>query len=88
MIGLIRTVLILLLVYYVFKILAQWLGPKLLAYAARKTEERFRGHFGTFNSGNTEGEIKIDDSTIHKNTKKRNTSAKKVGEYIDFEEIE
>lgn len=86
MIGLLRTVLILLLVYYLFKILAKWLGPKLFAFAARKTEERFREQFGNYNTRNTE--VEIDDVIMDKHPKKGNTSSKKVGEYIDFEEIE
>ena len=82
-----RTILIILLVYYLFKILARLFAPKILSYAARKTEERFRENFGAgqqaFNKEEHMGDVIID----HKNVKKRTTS-KKVGEYIDYEELD
>ena len=86
--GLLRTILYILLVYYLFKILSKWFAPKLFRYAAKKTEAHFKGQFGNFAqeptpSKQNEGEVSFDN----KNTPKSNPS-KKVGEYIDFEEIE
>ncbi len=86
--GLLRTILIMVLVYYVLKILTRWLGPKLFNYAARKTEERFKEQFGQFSTQNQPQEDTIGDIIIDKNLNKKNKSSKKVGEYIDFEEIE
>ncbi len=84
---LIQTIFILILVYYAVKLLARWLAPKLFGYAMKKTQERFGGQFTHHdyheNSNSQEGET----SVFHKPNRKSNPS-KKVGEYIDFEEID
>ncbi|MGB5668374.1 MAG: DUF4834 family protein [Maribacter sp.] len=83
-----KTILIILLVYYLFKILARWFAPRIINYAAKKTEERFRDSFSGFNNQNKNEEQEIGEVIIDKNTPKKRTSSKKVGEYIEFEEIE
>ncbi|MFD1613641.1 DUF4834 family protein [Gelatiniphilus marinus] len=86
--GLLRTILIIVLVYYGLKVLARIFAPFLIKYAAKKAEKRFGGQFGQFNGHQNqekpkrEGEVTIDKMP---NTK---TSNKKVGDYVDFEEIE
>ncbi|GGG43994.1 hypothetical protein GCM10011414_12060 [Croceivirga lutea] len=84
---LLQTILIVLIVYYGFKILWKWLGPQLLNFAVKKTEERFQQQFNGYhnNSQNADNE---GDTTIVDNPSKRTKSSKKVGEYIDFEEID
>lgn len=87
--GFIKTVLIFLLVYYLLKILAKWLAPKMLRYAARKTEAHFKEKFGGFEGAAQRQESQMGDIIIEKNNKTTTRrSSKKVGEYIDFEEIE
>ncbi len=83
-----KTILIILLVYYLFKILARWFAPRIFSYAAKKTEERFREGFEGFTNQHTNEEERVGDVIIDKNTTKKNTTSKKVGEYIDFEEID
>ncbi len=84
-----KTILIILLVYYLLKILARWFVPKIFSYAARKTEERFREGFGGFpKQGDNTNEEKIGDVIIDKKPPPKKTSSKKVGEYIDFEELD
>lgn len=84
---LLQTILIVILVYYVLKLLFKWLGPKLLNYALRKTGERFgqdfegTGGFGIPRPGG--GETGGNKGPIRKSN-----PSKKVGEYIDFEEID
>lgn len=84
---LLQTILIVILVYYGFKFLLKWLAPKLLNYAVKKTSERFGQQFGNpqdFEPGQrTEGE-----TTISKKPPRKSNPSKKVGEYIDFEEID
>lgn len=84
-----KTILIILLVYYLLKIIARWFAPRIFSYAARKTEERFRENFGGFTNTNVKEEQKVGDVVIDKNaTGKNKTSSKNVGEYIEFEEID
>jgi hypothetical protein len=86
--GFLKTVLIVLLVYYSIKILAKWFAPKLFRYAAKKTEEHFKEKFEGFAGQQAHDEEQIGDVIIDKKTTKKKNSSKNVGEYIDFEEIE
>jgi hypothetical protein len=84
---LLQTVLIVLLVYYGLKILLRWLGPKMLRYALKKTGERFGRPYGPSQdfgaTGTREGETTVEGRPVRKSN-----PSKKVGEYIDFEEID
>lgn len=84
---LLKTILIILLVYYGLKIVAKWYGPRLFKYAAKKTEERFREKFGEFTEQRSDEE-QIGDVTIKKNKPKTTSSKETVGEYIEFEELD
>lgn len=89
--GLLRTVLIILLIWFGLRILSRLFAPVLMKFVAKKAEERFGKQFGNFqnqaqqraNQKRREGETVID--TMPKQNKSSN---EKVGEYIDFEEIE
>ena len=84
-----KAILIFLLAYYLLKILAKWLAPKMFRYAAKKTEEHFKEKFGGFDGTAQKEESRMGDIIIEKNKKTTiRRSSKKVGEYIDFEEIE
>ena len=83
-----KTILIILLVYYLLKILARWFAPKIFSYAAKKTEERFRENFGGNPRQQHANEEKIGEIIIDKKPPKKNNSSKKVGEYIEFEELD
>ena len=85
--GFLKIVLVVLLVYYLFRILAKLFAPKIFAYAARKTEERFREQFDNFQSSQTE-ERPVGDVTIDKTPTRKNKPSNEIGEYIDFEELE
>ena len=85
--GILRTILIILLVYYGLKIISRIFAPVLIKYFAKKASERFGGQFNTHqtqhkDTARKEGEITIDRMP---NTK---TSNKDVGEYVDYEEID
>jgi len=86
--GLLRTILIIALVYYGIKILSRIFAPYLIKYAAKKAEERFGNQFGNPGNGNSqrpaqkEGEVTIDKIP------QRKTSNKDVGDYVDYEEID
>lgn len=84
---LLQTILILVLVYYVAKMLLKWLAPKLLNYAVKKTQERFGQQFGSYQDFREETQKEGSTSYSKKPFRKSNPS-KKVGEYIDFEEID
>ncbi len=83
-----RTLLIILLVYYLFKFLAKWFAPRLISYAAKKTEAHFQEKFGTMANQNREQEERVGDVIIEKKPKKNGSASQNVGEYIDFEEVD
>jgi len=83
-----KTILIILLVYYGLKILIKMFAPKLMGYAAKKTEQHFRERFGEFNQAPKGHKTKEGDVIIEKKPSSSKKSNGTVGEYIDFEEID
>ncbi|NAS13484.1 DUF4834 family protein [Poritiphilus flavus] len=87
--GFFKVVLILLLVYYLFKILARWFGPRLFSYAVKRTEREFQQQFEQFQGQYNSDQSKVGDVSIEKKpTSNTKTSKPDIGEYIDFEEID
>ncbi|MGY5846768.1 DUF4834 family protein [Salegentibacter sp. HM20] len=87
--GVLKTILIILLVYFGFKILIRWFGPLILKWFLKKAGKQFQSQFDQFQqqsrgrSSQPEGKVSIDKKP--KNNRRGN---KKVGEYIDYEEID
>lgn len=76
------------LIYFGAKFLFRLATPYLIRFASRKVDERFQDMFRDFSnqrsySNREEGEISID-----KIPEQPMKSKKKVGEYIEYEEIE
>lgn len=83
-----KVVLIILLIYFGFKIMIRWLGPLILRYFLRKVgkkfEQKFSQQFDTSaRQRQTQGEV-----TIEKKPGKNPKAKNDVGEYIDYEEID
>lgn len=82
-----KTILIVLLVYYAIKFLFRLAKPYLIRYISKKAGQQFEQFFG--NQPNTnrppqkEGNITID--TMPSQNK---GNGKKVGEYVEYEEVE
>ncbi|PIB22950.1 DUF4834 family protein [Maribacter sp. 4G9] len=83
-----KAILVILLVYYLLKILVRMFAPQILNYAAKKTESHFRKTFEGFPMDSNQKEEKVGDVIINKKSTKKNNNSEKVGEYIDFEEID
>jgi hypothetical protein len=89
--GLLKTVLIILLFYFGFKILARLFAPLLLRFVAKKAEQKFGDQFGGFkNQANQKQQQKQKEgeTVIDKMPKQNKSSNEKVGEYIDYEELD
>ncbi|WP_223034289.1 DUF4834 family protein [Hanstruepera marina] len=84
--GVMKTILIILLVYYGIKILSRLFAPALLRYVTKKAEKQFGQQFNQYNNNQEqqkrEGEVSIDKMPNSK------SSNKNVGEYVDYEEID
>ena len=86
MVTFVKTILIVLLVYYSLKFLLKLATPYLMRYISKKASQKFGNAFGqepSKNSNMEEGNVSIDKMPFSK-TKNKNT----VGEYVDFEEVD
>lgn len=84
--GFLRTILIILLVYYGVKILMRLFAPYFVRYMSKKMQERFGGQF--HQPPHDINRPKDGETVIDKMPQQRKSSDKKVGEYIDYEEID
>lgn len=86
--GLVKMILIILLVYFGFKILARLFMPFFLKFVAKKAEQRFGNQFGQFQKDHRQNDIKKEGEVIIDKVPKTKSSNKDVGDYVDFEEID
>ena len=85
--GLLRTILIILLIYYGVKVLSRIFAPFLVRFVAKKAEQKFGGYQNQANDRRRQKE-KEGETVIDKMPQQPQKSNEKVGEYIDFEEID
>ena len=78
-----KTLLIILLVYFGIKLLAKYFGPMLMKYFLKKVQRKMQNQF---NPG--QQEPKSDAQTSRNKFKSKSKPKRKVGEYVDYEEIE
>ncbi|MGS2763644.1 DUF4834 family protein [Sinomicrobium sp. M5D2P9] len=92
---LLRTIAFIIVFYYLFRFLARMFGPMLFRYASKKAQEKYQGQHHQNRSHGAgkrempkEGEVVIEDTPESIRKQRTSKSGKKVGEYIDFEEID
>lgn len=81
--GFIETICYILMFYYIFKFLARLLLPIMVKKVVEKAGQNFQQQYQNQQNPNAQEENFSDTSAT---SKPRET--KKVGEYVDFEEIE
>ena len=81
-IGLLKTLLIFVLVYTIFKYLMRLFAPFIMKSIAKKAEAHLRNQSAPKPPTQKEGDISIDKMPNSK------TSNNDVGEYVDYEEVE
>ena len=86
--GFLRTILIILLAWYGVKILTRIFAPYFVRYMSKKVEERFGGQFQQQQHQQDRNRPKEGETIIDKMPPQHQSSNKKVGEYIDYEEID
>ncbi|WP_457615820.1 DUF4834 family protein [Lutibacter sp.] len=82
--GLLRTIVILMIIYYIFKFFSRYIAPIFLRKMMKDVERRFNEQQNAYknepqNVGETIIDKKPSDST---------QSRKDLGEYIDYEEVD
>ncbi|WP_339609348.1 DUF4834 family protein [uncultured Planktosalinus sp.] len=83
-----KTLLIILLVYFGLKIVFRLAAPFIMRYIAKKAgqkmEQAFKGHYN-FEQSNEQ----VNKETVFdKKNQKKSNNKKPVGEYVDYEEID
>jgi hypothetical protein len=83
-----RTILIIVLVYYGFKFITRLLAPFILKKAAEKVNQKMNQQFGgqfqqPHKNQGPEGEV-----VIKKAPKQSNSTSANDGDYVDFEEVD
>lgn len=87
--GVLKTILIVLLVYFGLKIFFRFFGPMILRYFMKKMGRKFEQQFNQQFGGNQQQRKQKDGNvSIDKKPKNKRRSNKNVGEYIDYEEID
>ena len=84
-----RVLLIVLLIYFGFKLIIRWFGPIILRYFLKKVGKKFEQKFNQFDPmAGQQQQRKQGEVTIDKKPKNKRKSKNDVGEYIDYEEID
>jgi hypothetical protein len=81
--GLIRVLAIILIVYYGFKLIAQYVLPLFIKKTMSKMEDRFRAQ-----QESQQPVGKVGETVIDKKPKTEQNQTLNDGEYIDYEEVE
>ncbi|NVN96320.1 MAG: DUF4834 domain-containing protein [Bacteroidetes bacterium] len=76
----------LILIYLIFRFIAKFVLPYLLKYYLNKFQQKFYQQSSHDNTTRKEGDTSID--FIPDTKTKKSTSAEKIGEYVDYEEVE
>lgn len=88
--GLIRTLLIIGLLYYLSKIILRLFAPQITNYAAKKMNEKMNEKFNQQYNSTQEEKIQDEGKTtiVNKPRKSSNLNTDSEGEYIDFEDVD
>ena len=85
LVNLLRTILIIAIIYYGIRLIAKYVLPLLVAKGVKNMQQKMENQYRQQNqkSSRPEGEVIIE----RENTNRRGTDHDK-GEYVDFEEVE
>lgn len=83
-VNLIKTLLIIFLVYYAVRFVVKLFAPYLVKKAIDKMQEKAQQH----NRQQTGNDVREGETVIDKKPHNTNQSSNSVGEYVDFEEID
>jgi len=80
-----RTILILITIYYVFKLIARYVLPFFLKRFIHKMQNKAQQQHG---GQQQETNVNVGETSIDKKPNQQSQSNKSVGEYVDYEEID
>ncbi len=74
------------LIYFAFRMFARFILPYLLKYFLKRFQQKFYQQNPHINPNRKEGETNVE--FVPENKTKVKTDSDKIGEYLDYEEIE
>lgn len=83
--GLLRTILIIVLFYYVFKFVARLLFPVFFNKLMKNMERKVREQQG-YQEPDTN--VNVGETTIERAPRSNHKNDKNIGEYVDYEEVD
>ncbi len=84
----IDTILVILAFYYIFKFMARLFLPMLVKKAVEKAGENFQRQQQNYQANSWQKASNNDEIIINTANAKKPRETKKVGEYVDYEEID
>lgn len=82
--GLLRTIAIIIIIYYIFKFFSRYIAPIFLKKVINNAQKKYQEQQNQYQN-TTEG--KVGETVIDKKPSNQKQSNKNVGEYVDFEEV-
>ena len=86
--GLLRTLLILAIIYYAVRFLARIFAPILMKKMVSKMQDKAQQQYNQQNQKSQSSTTREGETIIDKKPNSNNQGSNTVGEYIDFEEID
>lgn len=83
--GFVRTILIFVIIYYAVKIIGRYVFPLVVKRFVGKFEQKIKDQQEQYSP---ESDKKVGETTIDKTSVKNTKESNKVGEYVDFEEMD
>jgi ABC-type multidrug transport system fused ATPase/permease subunit len=84
--GFLRTILIILFIYYLLKFLARIFAPVLMKKVVNNMQQKAQQQYN--NQHQNTAKAKEGETVIDKKPNKQQESNSSVGEYVDFEELD
>jgi hypothetical protein len=82
--GLLRTIAIILIVYYAFKLIGRYVLPLFVKRMVDNVEKKYKDQQQNFSQDEN---AKVGETVIDKKPSQTKGSNKDVGDYVDYEEI-
>ena len=82
--GLLRTIAIILIVYYAFKLIGRYILPLFVKRMVDNVEKKYKDQQQNFSRDEN---AKVGETVIDKKPSQAKGSNKDVGDYVDYEEI-
>ena len=86
--GLLRTLLIIVFVYYAFRFLARIFAPILMKKVVNKMQDKAQQQYNQQNQYQQNSSTKEGETIIDRKPNSKTQGNNSVGEYVDFEEID